>query len=91
MTTISPLAFMSGMFAAGIFMIFGWPLANLLSLARGLFTSFQMKLLLVAVLGAASAPIAERHAPALQNVVSFLDHQRHLLPVYMDRLQDRLP
>ena len=88
---ITPLAFLSGMFASMLFMILGWPLANLLSLTRVLFDSFQMKLVLAAAIGVASAPVAENHAPAIQKVVSILEQERQNIPQYIDRLSDRLP
>ena len=73
-----------------MFMIIGWPLANALSLTRVIFDSFQMKLVLVAALGAVSAPIAETHAPQLQHVVSFLEREAAKMPDYLNNLSDGL-
>lgn len=90
MTVITPIAWLSGMSASMIFLIIGWPLANALSLLRVIFDSFQMKVVLVAALGAGSAPLAERHAPMLKDVVERIEHHAENLPQYIDNLSDQL-
>lgn len=89
MILIPPIAWLSGLTASMMFMVLGWPLANALSFVRVIFDSFQMKLLLVATLGAASAPIAEHHAPALQKVVDRLGEETNKLPDYLNNLSDQ--
>ena len=91
MISISPIAWSSGLVASLLFMILGWPLANALSAVRIFFDSFQMKLLLAAAIGAASAPVAEHHAPALQGVVDQLEDTTEKIPDFWDRLSERLP
>ena len=89
MPVISSFAWTSGLTAALLFMIFGWPLANALSAMRGVFQSFHMKVLLVAGLSAASAPFAEMPAPILQDMVSQIESGIYELPDYLDRLSER--
>ena len=88
MILIPPIAWIGGFTASMLFMILGWPLANALSLVRVLFDSFQMKLILAAAIGVASAPIAEQHAPFMDGVLISLKEQTQKAPEVMKYLSD---
>lgn len=64
---ITATAWAAGLASALLYFIFAWPLAKLFTYGRSLFASFYMKLALVLVMGAVTAPLAERFAPSLRD------------------------
>ncbi len=86
MSSIPQIAWVSGFTASLIFMIIGWPLANLLFQFRFIYSNFFVKIALAAVIGIVSAPLAERHAPIVGQGIDALVAGTRNLPDYMDRL-----
>lgn len=64
---ITATAWAAGLASALLYFTFAWPLAKLFSYGRGVFASFQMKLVAAIAIGAVTAPLAENYAPFLRD------------------------
>ncbi|MAI90269.1 hypothetical protein [Ponticaulis sp.] len=80
---ITATAWAAGMASALLYFVLAWPLAKLFSFGRGLFQSFQMKLVAVMIFGAVIAPLAETHAPSIRdNALDLISRSETATSVY---------